>query len=180
MITTINEFKQFLNENINYNYNYILTSEDTNKLFQIEEDNDLDGNITEQEYNDFISKVTGMTIKQYIDWRNPDDPEEQYKVALYYLNNKQNMLEFKQTINENNSEEPILLTGQDAKDYLVKMDDAFLPSEVGLPSAVGYYLLQENPEIWIAFESIDGIISDNFDNEEDAKEFATLIFKNKD
>lgn len=85
--------------------------------------------------------------------------------------------EYKLFLNENNLLQYPILTGKDASDYLEKMGDSLYPSEVGLQPAVGYYLLQKNPEKWIAFESIDGIIVEDFDNEEDAKEYATLVLK---
>ncbi len=64
----------------------VLTSDDISKLYQLEIDNlGPDETSTEEDYQSFVKQVTGMTVKEYCCWRNPDAPCEQLRLAIKIL-----------------------------------------------------------------------------------------------
>lgn len=82
---SIKNFNQFINES--YGYDYVITLEDANKLYSLEEDNLAPGeSIDDDDYDKFIDDVVGKTLKEYSEWRYPDQPEEQFRLAVSVLN----------------------------------------------------------------------------------------------
>jgi len=65
---------------------HVITDEDANKLFAIEEDCLAPGeSYSEEEFNDFRKEAVGMTLEKYSHWRWPDEPQEQFNMSLEAL-----------------------------------------------------------------------------------------------
>ena len=68
------------------NYYRIITKEEAKKLFQLEEDSLApDETFTNEDFNQFVNKITGMFIIEYCLWRYPENPEKQYKLTMKIL-----------------------------------------------------------------------------------------------
>jgi len=65
---------------------HVITDEDVNRLFFIEEDNCAPGELfSNEEFEDFKKEVVGMTLEKYSHWRWPDEPQEQFNMSLEAL-----------------------------------------------------------------------------------------------
>lgn len=83
-------FKQHINESAKIKQHpmlsHVITEEEAGKLFSLEEDNlGPDDAISDEDFEKFKKDVTGMTMKQYCEWRWPDEPQEQFDMALAVL-----------------------------------------------------------------------------------------------
>ncbi len=66
---------------------HIITEDEAKVLFSIEEDNlsPMDKPFTDKQFNDFVSEVSGKTLKEYANFRFPDNPSEQFNLAIKVL-----------------------------------------------------------------------------------------------
>lgn len=69
-------------------YNHIITRDEAIKLIMADDDNLGPGDQvpTTEEFNATVDHVTGMTLGAYADWRWPDEPQQQFNIALTVLN----------------------------------------------------------------------------------------------
>ena len=76
-----------MKDNENYTGDTVLTEEDAKKLYSLEEDNLAPGEASsDEDFKEFINTVSGMTLNEYTIWRWPDNPKEQYELAISVLN----------------------------------------------------------------------------------------------
>lgn len=65
---------------------HVITEDEACKLFSLVEDNlGPDDIISDEEFEKFKKDVTGMTMEQYCEWIWPDDPQEQFDMALEFV-----------------------------------------------------------------------------------------------
>lgn len=82
---SIKNFNQFINDT-GFGYDYVITLEDAKKLYSLEEDNLAPGeSVDDNDYDEFINDVVGKTLKEYSEWRYPDDPDQQFQSAISIL-----------------------------------------------------------------------------------------------
>lgn len=63
---------------------HVITKDDANKLADFEEDQNGPGAppSDDKEIDEFIAKITGMTLQAFSEWRWPENPQEQFEIAL--------------------------------------------------------------------------------------------------
>lgn len=64
---------------------HVITEDDAMKLAALEEEDMAPGEQdiqTEIEFDKFVSEVTGKTLKEFAEWRWPDEPQKQFDIAL--------------------------------------------------------------------------------------------------
>jgi len=64
---------------------HVITEDDAMKLAALEEEDMAPGEQdiqTEVEFDKFVSQVTGKTLKEFAEWRWPDEPQKQFDIAL--------------------------------------------------------------------------------------------------
>lgn len=77
---------KLIRENNNHLKNHIIDKDDAIKLFSLEED-DLGptDKYTDDDFNNFLGDYVGKTLWDYAKHRSPDNPEEQFKLAIGVL-----------------------------------------------------------------------------------------------
>lgn len=73
-------------ENNNHLKNHIIDKDDVIKLFSLEEDNlGPTDKYTDDDFNSFLSDYVGKTLWEYSKHRFPDNPDEQFRLAVDVL-----------------------------------------------------------------------------------------------
>jgi len=96
MYTKISDFKKSqLNESFGSNYtnhpmsNHVITVDDAKALYALEErDLGLNGDNLDMDFNEFCEDIVGETLSNYATWRWPDEPQQQFDMALEVLGNR--------------------------------------------------------------------------------------------
>ena len=63
---------------------HVITKDDANALadFEIDQEGPGPERTDDKEIDEFIAKITGMTLQSFAEWRWPENPQKQFEIAL--------------------------------------------------------------------------------------------------